>query len=193
MRLRVESLVSTFLAEIWTGAKHSIIVNGLDAQGVPDLFTPSTSPSSTEAEIEGTHFTYTPYDPRLSAKLASLYAELQSLTSDVSNLRRTNPRAGAEGYIRTLKSTLEDDEAIYNSQQADAARVPEGKLLKIGPIPSDAPELYERGLSELAGLSGLGAKSVSTGTELGKKQGSLSLTETVGKVQRASRVVGELE
>lgn len=198
MRLRVESLVSTFLAETWTAAKHSISVNGLDASSVPDLFTPqqqaSTSSSNT-TELEGQHFTYMPYDPRLSTKLASLYAELESLTSEVSNLRRTNPREGAEGYLSALNSTLEDDEAVYASQRDEAARPPDEEVLKISSIPSDAPELYERGLGSLAGLSGLGqkAKGVDGGGGGKKKQGSLSLTETVGKVQRARRVVGELE
>lgn len=194
MRLRVEELVTAFLRETWSNAKASISVNGLDAHSIPDHFSPpATTPQDPAAgddtEIEGIHFQYAPYDPRLSTKLATLYAEVESLTSTVSNLRRTNPRSGAEAYVSGLESAIEEDERVYNSQREHAQRVPP-EVLTLQPVPADAPELYERGLSGLAGLSGLNASS-HLRAEGGKKQASL--TETVGKVQRARRVVGELE
>jgi hypothetical protein len=165
-------------------------VNGLDASSLyPSSSLPSqTAPSTTE--IEGQHFTYTPYDPSLLARATALHAELEALTNEVSRLRRGAPREAAEGYIATLQNALEEDEGVYTSEREDAARTPEG-VLKVESIPKGAEELYERGLGELVGLSGLSSKAGAG--QGGKKQGTLSLTETVGKVQRARRVVCELE
>jgi hypothetical protein len=212
LRTRVEELVTTFLRETWSGAKHSISVNGLDANEIPDLFTPSptstSNPTSISAnnppttEIEGIDFTYSPYDPRLSTKLAHLYSELESLTSTVSNLRRTNPRSGAENYLSSLQSTLEADDSTHHTQLEQSQLVPSQNLLNTQKIEADTPTLYERGLSELANLSGLAPKSKASTAAAGEGGGgrkrkqdnsSISLTETVGKVQRARRVVGELE
>ena len=212
LRTRVEELVSTFLRETWSGAKHSISVNGLDANDIPDFFTPpptsSSNPTSTSVnsppptiEIEGIDYTYTPYDPRLSTKLASLYSELESLTSTVSNLRRTNPRSGAENYLSALSNTLEADESVHHTKLQEAQQIPSQNLLNTQKIEADTPILYERGISELAGLSGLVSKTKTATAAEGEAGGrkrkqdnsSISLTETVGKVQRARRVVGELE
>ena len=189
MRARVEDLVHEFMRKTWDGAKHSVSVNGMDATGVPDHFAPSaaeTTQAGQKTEMEGVDFTYEAYDPRLSSKVASLYAEVEALTSQVSNLRRTNPKVGAESYTSALHEAMERDQTVYDAQREDAQRSPEEDLLKVDSIPEDTPEMYERGLAGLAALSGL--KSSTAAAE--KKS---SLTETVGKVQRARRVVAELE
>jgi len=80
---------------------------------------------------------------------------------------------------------MEEDERVHESRRGEAQKVSE-EVLQIQAMPEDVPEMYERGLARLAGLNGLKAN-----VDGGKKQSSL--TETVGKVQRARRVVGELE
>ena len=55
----------------------------------------------------------------------------------------------------------------------------------------DVKEMYDRGTSQLAVLSGAGNRDkVETGDEM---QGMISLTETVGRVQRARNVAAEFE
>lgn len=189
MRARVEELVNEFLRKAWDGAKHSISVNGLDVSGVPDHFS-AQAPIPVEGgekqqEREGVDFAYLPYDPRLSTQVAHLHAEVEALTSQVSNLRRTNPRAGAEGYETQLQEVVEEDQQVYESQREEAQTQAE-RILELKALPGDVPEMYERGLSGLAGLSGLNRS-------LQAEEKKSSLTETVGKVQRARRVVGELE
>lgn len=194
LRQRVESLVQDFLATTWTNAKHSICVNGLDATGTADHFspastaTPSSNAPAEDQEIEGTHFTYAPYDASLSQRVAQLHGELESLTTSVSNLRRRNPREGAEMYAATLERAVQEDERTYETQKEEAERQMEGQeVLSTPELAGDVAAMYERGLGELAGLSGIRGKQI----EAGQKKSSL--TETVGRVQRARNVVGELE
>ena len=130
-------------------------------------------------------FAYEAYDPRLSTRVASLYAEVEALTGEVSNLRRTNPKVSAETYENRLRDVMKEDQTVFEARREGTQKQPED-ILELKPLPEDVPEMYERGLSGLAGLSGLNKPQ-----QAGQKKSSL--TETVGKVQRARRVVGELE
>jgi kinetochor protein Mis14/NSL1 len=188
MRTRVEELIRDFVHRTWDSAKHSVSVNGLDATGVSDYFSPHTADMDTaviKEEREGVDFAYEAYDPRLSTRVASLYAEVEGLTGEVSNLRRTNPKVGAETYENQLRDVMEEDQNVFEVRREEAQKQPQN-ILEMKPLPEDVPEMYERGLSGLAGLSGLNKSQ-----QAGQKKSSL--TETVGKVQRARRVVGELE
>jgi kinetochor protein Mis14/NSL1 len=196
MRQRVQDLVDQFLEHTWTAAKQSISINGQDATTVPPLAidsTTSAAPDQPREEREGVDFEYEPYDARLSSKVASLYGELEALTTQVSNLRRTAPGAAAERYNRALLEALEEDQRVFEVRKEAVVdrRGEDGKnegVLKLDDMregwQEDVAEMYERGLGELRRLGGYGGSA---------EEGSGSLTETVGRVQRAKMVAMELE
>jgi Kinetochore protein Mis14 like len=168
-----------------------------------------------ESEREGIHFTYAPYDPRLSSQLASLYADLERETLAVSQLRRSAPAAGARAHGKALMSSIEAEvEKCEEGQKVvvggrgkengeDAGKDETDEMLKLEPLPDgwreDVREMYDRGLRDLRRLGGgAGAGNIlrSSGGERGGDAiatGGGSLTETVGKVQRARDVAMEFE
>jgi kinetochor protein Mis14/NSL1 len=196
MRQRVQDLVDQFLDRTWVAAKQSISINGQDATTLPPPAmdsTTSAAPDQPREEREGVDFEYEPYDARLSSKVASLYGELEALTTQVSNLRRTAPGAAAERYNRALLEALEEDQRAFKARKEEMVdrRGEDGRnegVLKLDDMregwQEDVAEMYERGLGELRRLGVHGGSA---------EEGSGSLTETVGKAQRAKVVAMELE
>ena len=192
LRARVRSIVDHFLHRTWGGASHSISINGLDAHTLPTQSTSSetgTSQADEQGEREGMDFTYTPYDARLQSKVASLYSELEALTAQVSKLRREAPKQGAEGYAEVLRREMGKDEERWVERMEDVKR--EGEKERGVELEAmrdgwyeDVKEVYEKGVGELGRIAGLGQAD---------GQGGGSLTETVGKVQRARTVAMEFE
>ena len=190
--------MSEFLARTWTGAAQGIAINGQDATATMTVHqnTTTTNVDATvrggsgggKEEREGVDFEYEAYDARLSGKVAGLYAELEALTMQVSRLRRTAPGASAERDGRGLVEGLEAD--IRRGGKVGEGEG-EGKgVLKLEGLregwEEDVGSLWERGLGELRRLGGQGGSG-------SVEDGSGSLTETVGKVQRAKIVATELE
>lgn len=209
LRARVRELVDAFMTRTWEAAAKNISVNGMDVT----LPTPAakhsgakTSESKEPAEeIEGVDFTYEAYDSRLQSKLAGLYGELETLTAQVSRLRRTAPREGAHSFQGALASDIEKDEAEFEAQMAmireraaeAAAANPDQNLLGLKPPRDgwhdDIKAMYERGTNGLASLAGLGTTNPSDSSSGTLGLHGASLTETVGKVQRAKTVAMEFE
>ncbi len=224
LRARVGALVHQFLDRTFDFASHSISINGNDVRStssadLPSAFPTTTSTSSSqinppypkpststksnpqpqpapEAEREGIHFAYEAYDARLSAKVASLYAELERETLAVSQLRRSAPAAGAKLVVDALSRSIAAEDDTQQQQQELREEV-----LTLAPPLSEArseetAEMYERGLADLRRL-GAGLGSVGVGAEsstlLRRAGRGGSLTETVGKLQRARDVAVEFE
>ncbi len=214
MRARVGALVNQFLERTFEFASHSISINGNDVPTppqnlssalpsttsnshvhIPDPKTPTSNtqpPPPPEAEREGIDFAYEAYDPRLSTKLASLYAELERETLAVSQLRRTAPAEGAKMVGEALLRSIEEEEQEardHREHLRNGQEVQEG--LRLDPLPGDwseeTAEMYERGLADLRRL-GAGDTLLLRRTGQGG-----SLTETAGKLQRARDVAMELE
>jgi kinetochor protein Mis14/NSL1 len=196
MRQRVQDLVDQFLERTWIAAKQGISVNGQDATTLlPPAIDATTgaAPDQPGEEREGVDFEYEPYDARLSSKVASLYGELEALTAQVCNLRRTAPGAAAEKYNRALLEALEEDQRAFETRkEAAVGRISgDGRnegVLKLDDMregwQEDVTEMYERSLGELRKLGGHSGSA---------EEGSGSLTGTMGKVQRAKMVAMELE
>ncbi|KAK5446472.1 hypothetical protein LTS15_009811 [Exophiala xenobiotica] len=200
LRTRVRQLVDSFMSRTWEGASQSITVNGMDASTFPVLARATNNnmvasdETKPQEEREGVDFVYENYDTRLQAKVAGLYGELEALTAQVSKLRRTAPKQGAEQFRDALMAELADDEEQYAVEMAKLRERDEGSRdgkLKLKPLRDgwheDVQAMYERGTGELAVLAGLPASESATGS------GGTSLTETVGKVQRARTVAMEFE
>lgn len=177
MRQRVEELVTDFLDQMWTAAKANVVVNGQDVTVVADAAVGAAEPE----EREGVDFEYELYDSRLSAKVAGLYAELEGLTTQVARLRRTAPIEAAKRYGEALREVLEEDVRKVESEvEAVEKRGLELQEMRDG-WEDDVAAVYERGVAELRRLGGQGGGAASG-----------SLTETVGKVQRAKEVAQEI-
>jgi kinetochor protein Mis14/NSL1 len=210
LRKAVREQVDAYITRLYTSASHSITVNGLDATSLPPttlstkfdtpqpLFPPSSitttntsAPQEPLTENEGVDFVYEAHDTKLQSRVAEMYAELESLTVQVGNLRRTAPREGAEAYRNLLAETMRGDDDEFEREvrriKEDAEKEGGKDVLKLKGLDDgwmqDRKEMFERGVKDLAGLAGL------SGSE-GK--GS-SLTETVGRVQRAQTVAMEFE
>ncbi|WEW60462.1 hypothetical protein PRK78_005948 [Emydomyces testavorans] len=118
MKARVRELVDDFLTKTFTSAIPSISINGLDTTSSSSLSrTARTTPAatttmmqlqdllSTREEVE-----YEPYDARLAARVTSLYAQLESLTTTVAQMRRDAPVQAAKKYAEALQNALERDD-----------------------------------------------------------------------------------
>lgn len=198
LRKNVRLLVDQFLQETYRSAAHSITVNGNDATLLPQSRMPSClDPEPVEEvtevhpgeEVEGVHFTYGAFDSRAAKQLQSLHAELELLTAQVSKLRREAPRASAEAYAARLEAAMkQDDENWTADQQKIQDQVHDGLQLEAlrDNWNDDVREMYEHGVNQLAVLSGLVQSSE-------KGEDTTSITETVGKVQRARTVAMEFE
>ncbi|KAI1931409.1 hypothetical protein LOZ65_001217 [Ophidiomyces ophidiicola] len=122
MKARVRALVDEFVARVFTTAIPSISINGLDTLSAD---TPLDSLlSTTREEVE-----YEPYDARLAAKVTSLYAQLESLTTTVAQLRRDAPAKAAAKYAESLRQALADDDEEEEGLQAEHAADADLQLL----------------------------------------------------------------
>ncbi|KAI1909704.1 hypothetical protein LOZ39_004976 [Ophidiomyces ophidiicola] len=122
MKARVRALVDEFVARVFTTAIPSISINGLDTLSAD---TPLDSLlSTTREEVE-----YEPYDARLAAKVTSLYAQLESLTTTVAQLRRDAPAKAAAKYAESLRQALAEDEEEEEGLQAENAADADLQLL----------------------------------------------------------------
>ncbi|KAK5061022.1 hypothetical protein LTR84_007563 [Exophiala bonariae] len=204
LRARVRELVDAFMARTWEGAAKNITVNGLDVTlpqpATSQLNQADSEPKAPEEEKEGVDFVYEAYDSHLQFKLAGLYGELEGLTAQVSRLRRTTPKQGAGAFQEALAADIASDDAAFEAQMsaireraATADQNPLGLRAQRDGWDDDVKVMYERGTNGLAGLAGLGTASTndtSAGTSIAN---GASLTETVGKVQRARNVAMEFE
>ncbi|KAE8375936.1 kinetochore protein Mis14 like-domain-containing protein [Aspergillus bertholletiae] len=103
MRERVRELVDEYILRTFTSASSSICINGLDSSSPQFPFPAAfTAPAET---VE-----YEPYDGHLASRVTSLYAQLESLTTTVAQLRRDAPQRAAEIYAAELKKAIEEDE-----------------------------------------------------------------------------------
>jgi kinetochor protein Mis14/NSL1 len=210
LRTSVEDLVHAYISRIWSSAARNITVNGLD---VPLSTDPPSNPdddiqpqNGPQEQRECIDFTYEPYDGRLQAKVASLYGEVETLTAQVSRLRRMAPKQGAEMYQRQLKQEMDRDEEEHEREMAAMKQKAEQQQQNILGVSlptedwyADTKNTYEQGVSELSSLAGLAAKENDGNATLAAAapaaatgQGA-SLTETVGKLQRARTVAMEFE
>ena len=212
MRASVRSFVDAYLERIYGTAYPSITVNGLGATTLPPSTLSTLHPAPiplTDAEAaltgpkeekEGVDFNYEAHDTRLQKKVADMYAELESLTVQVGQLRRTAPAQGARNIGQLLSESMELEDAEHEEEVTALNEKTASKQDRKGPLDlkelpeewfADRRALYERGtndLAALAGLAGLGEEGGASAAERGP-----SLTETVGKVQRARTVAMEFE
>ncbi|BDD56812.1 hypothetical protein MPDQ_005666 [Monascus purpureus] len=199
MRERVKELVDEFITKTFTTATPSISINGMDSTtALPIQQNPnSTSPSiilSAPETIE-----YEPYDARLAARVTSLYAQLESLTTTVAQLRRDTPARAAREYGDQLKKALLEDDQEEEEQEVAVngggemdwdLHIPlgteeEAQRWKDGEV----AQVYEDALRTLLRLQG--EEEIE---EMGDgPDGDGALATTVGKAERAIKAAEVVE
>lgn len=92
-----------FINRTYTSASSSVSINGLDSSS-PEFPFPAafTAPAET---VE-----YEPFDGKLAARVSSLYAQLESLTTTVAQLRRDAPGKAAREYVEELGRVIEEED-----------------------------------------------------------------------------------
>ncbi|KAF3386950.1 Kinetochore protein mis14 [Penicillium rolfsii] len=116
MRERVRELVDEYITRTFTTASSSISINGLDSSSPAFPFPAAfTAPETVE---------YEPFDSELASRVSTLYAQLESLTTTVAQLRREAPRKAAKAYAAQLAGLIEeeskeDDEAGLENEDEE--------------------------------------------------------------------------
>ncbi|KAK4692843.1 kinetochor protein Mis14/NSL1, partial [Lecanoromycetidae sp. Uapishka_2] len=162
-RSKVEELVQEYILQTLTLALPSLTLNGLDPS--PTLLRPDTLPESTSPDDNGN---YEPYDPRLAEKLRTLYAELDSQSTRVAELRREAPGAAARQYMERL------EEGLKWENEADAERIAKSKVLSTTDLDVGDVERND----DVGGIWRRGTQGL---VELGKIPGILAKLERAGK------------
>ncbi|KAM5438536.1 hypothetical protein MferCBS31731_004827 [Microsporum ferrugineum] len=123
MKERVRSLVDGFINKTFTSAIPSISINGIDT-------TASTSTKQSSAKDEQAinleslltareSIEYEPFDTDLATRLTSLYAQLESLTTTVAQMRRDAPLKAAKAYEDALNNALLNDDEDEDEDMLD--------------------------------------------------------------------------
>ncbi|PYI15669.1 Mis14-domain-containing protein [Aspergillus violaceofuscus CBS 115571] len=113
MRERVRELVDEYILRTFTGASYSITINGLDSSSKEFPFPASFTAPTEQVEYEA-------YDAKLASRVTSLYAQLESLTTTVAQLRRDAPGRAARAYAEQLKRVIEEEEEEEEEEDEDA-------------------------------------------------------------------------
>lgn len=144
-----------------TLALPSLTLNGLD----PSL-TLLRSDSVFEGHTPDDNSNYEPYDPGLAEKLRTLYAEFDTQSTRIAELRRDAPGAAARGYVERLEAELKREEDLEKERNSKSV-----ENLDIG---------NQKRLDDMTGMWGKGTKGL---VELGKIPGILA------KLERAEKAV----
>lgn len=147
----------------FTLAFPSLTLNGLDPS--PKLLRPEPTPETTETDDNGN---YEPYDPRLAEKLRTLYAEFESQSTRVAELRREVPGAAAKRYMERLEGELQ--------KESEAEAEKEESKTDLDAMDLDLGTLERR--ENVEGMWGRGTEGL---VELGKVPGVLAKLERAGK------------
>ncbi|KAI5210141.1 hypothetical protein E4T39_00518 [Aureobasidium subglaciale] len=106
LRTRVQELVDAYIATVFENARPNLSINGLEGKEMEE--------ARVMAEGEGQELE--PYDTKLATKLHKLSAQVENLTLQLANLRRTAPAQAAAAYA----STLDDDEKRFEDARTRA-------------------------------------------------------------------------
>lgn len=112
-RSKVEELVQEYIVQTLTLALPSLTLNGFDPSST--LLRPN--PAS-EVNTPDDNSNYEPYDPRLAERLRTLYAELDTQSTRVAELRRDAPGAAARGYVERLEAELTREKELEKKRES---------------------------------------------------------------------------
>ena len=128
-----------------TLALPSLTLNGLD---------PSLSLLRPDGVFEGhtpdDNSNYEPYDPSLAERLRVLYADFDTQSTRIAELRRDAPGAAARGYVERLEAELKREEGLEKIRKSKSANVDVESLdIGIRKRPDDMKGMWEKGITGL--------------------------------------------
>lgn len=188
-----QPLRQQFITRTLTHARQNLTINGLDLPPPPPAASkktttsrstrshtandpdPSAAADADDEEEEG-GIEYEPYDARLATRLQALYQALENETMAVARLRREAPRKAAEGW----RAGFLEEGGEGEEMEVDVDVDEEGVLGDV---------LMEGGVEE----RWQGVRGVYAGACEGLVGLRKGMTETVGRCERAGRVVEEVE
>ncbi|OKL58839.1 hypothetical protein UA08_05572 [Talaromyces atroroseus] len=117
MKERVKELVDQFIRQTYTYASDSITINGLESNSsATNNHSTSQGPFPFPSAFSAPEtIEYETYDGNLASRVSSLYAQLESLTTTVAQLRRDAPRKAARTFADTLNDALNKDDAGFEA------------------------------------------------------------------------------
>jgi kinetochor protein Mis14/NSL1 len=178
LRKQVEDLVDAFVAQVLSGLRHNISINGIDVVGRgregedDDVAMEGGDEAPSIAEVE----VYEAFDEKLRGKLATTTQKRDGLISKISHHRRTTPALAARSFELQFGREMEEWERVAE----------EGERLGV-----------EAAAKEVVGIEGLKRKrEVERSWEravegLGSLNGGLP--ETRARLERCRDVVGYLD
>ncbi|KAJ5287493.1 Kinetochore Mis14 [Penicillium angulare] len=119
MRERVRELVDEYINDTFMTAASSISINGIEASH-PQFPFPAAFTATETVEYEQ-------FDSDLASRVSALYAQLESLTTSVAQLRRDAPRQAARAYAKELNRVIEDEGFEEEEEEEEADTMEEDK------------------------------------------------------------------
>ncbi|KAI0156220.1 hypothetical protein BJ166DRAFT_532349 [Pestalotiopsis sp. NC0098] len=122
LRNRIEELVEEYIIKVFTLSGPNLSINGLSIDDISTdlaILAPDYDPSSrgpAEPEV-----VYTPFDPRLRARVEDLTREEEDLLRDIAALKKSVPAATAAAHAEALKAGLKQDEEALEAAKAKSA------------------------------------------------------------------------
>ncbi|KAF7534165.1 hypothetical protein G7054_g6483 [Neopestalotiopsis clavispora] len=122
LRNRIEELVEEYITKTFTLSAPNLSINGMGIDDIsPDLaiLAPDYDPTSkgpAEPEI-----VYTPFDPRLRARVEDLTREEEDLLRDIAALKKSVPAATAAAHAEAFKTGLKQDEEALEAAKTKNA------------------------------------------------------------------------
>lgn len=127
MRKRVEELVHTFVSDTLLMTFPNMIIDGQPFVAGKGKDILKLKPENEEIE---------PFDLELSERLRALYAQVDTLTLDISKLRRQAPQLVANKYREAMKSDTQDVYLDISPDPIDADKLTDN-------VHQDQAEFYE--------------------------------------------------
>ncbi|PYH80026.1 Mis14-domain-containing protein [Aspergillus uvarum CBS 121591] len=179
MRERVRELVDEYILRTFTSASYSITINGLDSSSKEFPFPASFTAPTEQVEYEA-------YDAKLASRVSSLYAQLESLTTTVAQLRRDAPGRAARAYAEQLRRVMEEEEEEEEDKDAEVEEGEDGEQEKKdgGMNVAVGEEEEDNELKEESGGASqdrAGEDREMTGTETGTATAAASRTNGEGR------------
>jgi kinetochor protein Mis14/NSL1 len=122
-----------YITRTFTTASSSISINGLDSSSPAFPFPAAfTAPETVE---------YEPFDSELASRVSTLYAQLESLTTTVAQLRREAPRKAAKAYAAQLAGLIEEESKEEDETTMDEDKETQGQTAQDANADADAMDV----------------------------------------------------
>ncbi|ETS85253.1 hypothetical protein PFICI_03278 [Pestalotiopsis fici W106-1] len=122
LRDRIEELVEEYITKTFTLSAPNLSINGMGIDDIsPDLAILSADYDPSSKGPAQPEVVYTPFDPRLRARVEDLTREEEDLLRDIAALKKSIPGATAAAHAATFKAGLKQDEEALEAAKTKIA------------------------------------------------------------------------